>query len=66
MRYKCIIGKAVCDGCNQAEPNLIETYWASGNRHYCERCWPRHRDFYENEAGRTAWERKGNYYAPLD
>jgi hypothetical protein len=45
---------------------MIETYWASGNHHYCQECWPARRDYYEDESGREAWKRVGNYYAPND
>ena len=41
----------VCDGCGKAERGMIEAYWAGGSRHYCAKCWPRHRDFYEDEDG---------------
>jgi hypothetical protein len=56
----------VCDGCGKAERDMIETYSASGNHHYCAACWPRHRDYYEDEGGREAWKRIGNYYTPTD
>ena len=45
-----VIGGATCDGCNQAKPDMIEIFWVSGMKHYCQKCWPSHRDFYELEA----------------
>jgi hypothetical protein len=57
MRTYC--GPNVCDDCR--DPNWVyETYWASGNKHYCEVCWPRHENYYASD------KRTGNYYAPLD
>jgi hypothetical protein len=55
-----------CNICDEAEPNMVATYWAAGDRHYCKKCWPEYREFYENESGRKAWRRVGNYYAPTD
>jgi hypothetical protein len=55
-----------CDGCGQIERNMIETYWASGNKHYCAACWPRHRDFYEDECNYRGWKHNGRYFAPVD
>jgi hypothetical protein len=59
-------GLTICDGCRKSERDMIEIYWASGNRHYCQKCWPNHRDYYEDESGRRAWKRIGNHYAPID
>lgn len=55
-----------CNGCGKTESNMIEVYWASGNSHYCQQCWPRHRNYYEDESGQQAWKRIGNYFAPTD
>jgi len=64
MSFKAISGQTVCDGCSRSGRNLIEVYWLSGNMHYCPRCWPDRRDYYEDENGRRAWKRIENYYAP--
>jgi hypothetical protein len=55
-----------CDGCRKTLRNErdVTVEWASGDRHYCEECWPHHRDYYEDESGRRAWRRVGNYYEP--
>jgi hypothetical protein len=68
MSFKYVISRNVCDGggCHQSQRNMIEIYWASGNRHYCEQCWSRYRDYYESESGREVWARVGNYYAPKE
>jgi hypothetical protein len=66
MSHNFVIGGNVCDGCSERHRNTIETYWASGNRHYCEQCWARYRDYYEDESGRETWTRVGNSYAPKD
>jgi hypothetical protein len=65
--YQHLIDMAVCDDCHKpTNSTMIEIYWASGNRHYCQECWPKYRDYYEDESGRDAWERQDNYYAPRD
>jgi hypothetical protein len=59
-------GTTVCNICGKAEPAMIEVYWASGNRHFCEQCWPLQREYYEDQSGQRAWVRIGNYFAPRD
>ena len=61
---KAYDGRRYCDGCNKAKEGMIECYWASGNKDYCKECWPRYRNFYEDEAGQSAWVREGDYFAP--
>jgi hypothetical protein len=34
-----------CDDCNKCERDMIEVYYASGNMHWCARCWPSHRPY---------------------
>lgn len=58
------VGKAICNGCSRTEPDMIEIYYASGNAHSCKECWPSRCDYYDDDAGRHAWQRVGNYYAP--
>jgi hypothetical protein len=69
MSHSFVIGTSVCDGCNRSDRHvtgsLVEIYWASGNKHYCEQCWPGYADYYESESGRRAWTRIGDYYAPI-
>jgi hypothetical protein len=50
-----------CDGCGEKDI-LITAEWAAGDRHYCEQCWPRYRNFYEDEGGQQAWKRIGNRF----
>ena len=52
----------VCNGCGKYDKDMITTFWASGNHHYCSKCWPKHRDFYDDETGQQTWVRIGNYY----
>jgi hypothetical protein len=63
VSYNPITGTTLCDDCRKSRygsnETFIETYWASGNKHYCCECWPRHREYYE----RGCWKRIGNYYA---
>ena len=56
----------ICDGCLEPKPIIIEVYWARGNRHYCQKCWPFRRDYYESDEGRRTWKRTDSYYAPVD
>jgi hypothetical protein len=66
MTYNYALRK-VCDGCDHDDRrNLIEIRWASGSKHYCEECWPYFRNDYEDEEGRKAWKRVGNYYVPTE
>ena len=67
MTYSFLIGMKVCDGCHRPQgrnDNIIETDWASGYRHYCQQCWLRYRDYYEDENGQRTWKRIGNRYVP--
>ena len=66
MSHSFIVDMNICDGCSKSKRDMIETYWADGNRHYCKRCWPRYRDYYENESGRETWLRVGNRYVPKE
>jgi hypothetical protein len=66
MSFKYVIGRCVCDDCGRAERGMVETYWASGSRHYCTNCWPARRAYYEDDEGRCAWKRVGNSYLPVE
>jgi len=69
MSFNPVIGQTICDPCGRCKTRsdtFVEAYWAMGNRHYCDKCWPRYRDYYEDEGGRQAWKRVGNYYAPIE
>jgi hypothetical protein len=59
-------GIAICNRCSCTDRNMIEVYWASGNAHYCQECWPKHGDYYEDDEGRQTWKQIGNYYAPCE
>ena len=64
MTHSHLTGLNICDRCHQAKRDMIETWWAIGWKHYCDECWPHHRDYYESESGRQAWRRVGNSYVP--
>jgi hypothetical protein len=64
--YHPLIGKAACNYCSKVKRDMIAAYWADGDHHYCQECWPEARRFYEDEAGRQAWKRIGNYYTAVD
>jgi hypothetical protein len=64
MTYNLLI-KMICNDCHKTERDMTVVYWASGDKHYCSECWPRHR-YYEDESGRQAWKRIGNRYDPID
>jgi hypothetical protein len=69
MTYSSIIGMNVCDDCHKPQSQQRDTmaiWWASGWRHYCEQCWPEHRDYYDSESGRRAWKQIGNCYEPIE
>jgi hypothetical protein len=62
MTYQPLIGMAVCNDCHRAEPHMIEAWYASGLRHYCQKCWPLYRNYYEDES--RGWKRVENRYVP--
>jgi hypothetical protein len=69
MTYSSIIQMHICDDCHQGLPrahDAIGVYWASGWKHYCSECWPRHRNYYQGESGQQAWKRVGNRYEPVE
>jgi hypothetical protein len=44
---------------------MIEIDMASGNLHYCQRCWPRGEDvwqLHEGGSGHETWVQVGNYF----
>jgi len=65
MTYNYAIHMTIYDECHEGnKPNMIRICDTSGDRHYCQECWPNYRDYYEG--GRKAWKRVGNYYVPND
>jgi hypothetical protein len=67
VTYNHAIQMKICDDCHRGNrPNLIEIWRAGGGKHYCEECWPHHRNYYEDEGGRQAWKRVGNRYTPTE
>ena len=65
MTHNSFIGMNICDECHRPQggkiDNTISTWSEGGYRHYCSECWPRYRDYYEDE---RAWKRIGNRYVP--
>jgi hypothetical protein len=64
--FNACTGSKVCNGCGEAARDMISVDWASGDMHFCARCWPSRREFYEDESGRKVWERIGNRYTRYD